>query len=152
MDTNHISITDVIERLKEFPEEALDWNAPTDMQRLQDFEREFNIELPHEFVTLLKETNGFSPEGFEVIGFSTPDYKYGLEETYQDEHFEMGNPMPAHLVPFSPDGFGNHYCFDVKSHHIVFWEHDVDYTQHYPIVICKSLAEFIQNEMIEETF
>ena len=73
---------------------------------------------------------------------------YSLKETYRDEHFEMGNPMPAHLVPFSPDGFGNHYCFDVKSHHIVFWEHDVDYTQHHPIVICKSLAEFIQNEMI----
>ena len=67
MDTKHISITDVIERLKEFPEEALDWNAPTDMQRIQDFEREFNIELPHEFITLLKETNGFSLEGFEVI-------------------------------------------------------------------------------------
>ena len=60
MDTKHISITDVIERLKEFPEEALDWNTPIDMQRIQDFEREFNIELPHEFVTLLKETNGFS--------------------------------------------------------------------------------------------
>ena len=90
MDAKHISITDVIERLKEFPEEALDWNTPTDMQRIQDFEREFNIELPHEFVTLLKETNGFSLEGFEIIGFSTPNYKYGLEETYRDEHFEMG--------------------------------------------------------------
>ena len=47
MDTKHISITDVIERLKELPEKALEWNTPTDMQRIQDFEREFNIELPH---------------------------------------------------------------------------------------------------------
>ena len=96
MDTKHISITDVIERLNEFP-------------------------------TAWK----------KVIGMSISKWE---------------KPMPAHLVPFSPDGFGNHYCFDVKSHHIVFWEHDVDYTQHHPIVICKSLAEFIQNEMIEEIF
>ena len=36
------------------------------------------------------------------------------------------------IVPFSPDGYGNHYCFDVKNHNIVFWEHDSDYIQNKP--------------------
>lgn len=38
-------------------------------------------------------------------------------------------PLPPHLVPFSPDGWGNHYCLDTARWKgsecpVVFWDHE----------------------------
>lgn len=150
MNTRNILIDDVIKQLKKFSVDILDWKMPVDEQKVFSFEHEINNKLPDEFVFLLKETNGFSLMGVEIIGFSTLKNEYGLEETYRFEHFDVENLMPSYLVPFSPDGYGNYYCFDVKNHNIVFWEHDSDYKQDKPIVVCKSLAIFIQEIIIDE--
>lgn len=150
MNTRNILIDDVIKQLKKFSVDILDWKMPVDEQKVFSFEHEINNKLPDEFVFLLKETNGFSLMGVEIIGFSTLKNEYGLEETYRFEHFDVENLMPNYLVPFSPDGYGNYYCFDVKNHNIVFWEHDSDYKQDKPIVVCKSLAIFIQEIIIDE--
>lgn len=150
MNTENILINDVIEQLKRFSEDVLEWKRPIGAQKILDFENEFKIKLPREFVTLLKQTNGFSLMGFEIIGFSTLDNEYGLEETYRFEHFDVDNLMPSYLIPFSPDGYGNNYCFDVKNHNIVFWEHDSVYIENEPIVVCDSLACFIQKCIIDE--
>lgn len=150
MNTENISINDVICQLKKFSVDILEWKTPIDKQRILNFENEFYVKLPDEFVILLKETNGFSLMGFEIIGFSRSNCEYGLEETYRFEHFDVENIMPSYIVPFSPDGYGNHYCFDVKNHNIIFWEHDSDYTQYEPIVVCKTLAFFLQKIIIDE--
>ena len=150
MNTRNISINDVIKQLKKFSVDVLEWKMPVGEEVVLSFEHKFDIKLPDEFVLLLKETNGFSLMGIEIVGFSTFNNEYGLEETYCFEHFDVENIMPNYLIPFSPDGYGNHYCFDVKNHNIVFWEHDSDYTQNKPIVVCKSLATFIQDIIIDE--
>ena len=43
----------------------------------------------------------------------------------------MDNPMPEALIPFAPDGGGNHYCIDTstiedKEAIVVLWMHDAD--------------------------
>ncbi|WP_394802961.1 SMI1/KNR4 family protein [Barnesiella propionica] len=73
----------------------------------------------------LFKTNGLSMMGDIILGIHNilTDKKYteiNLENTCIFEHFEANNPMPLHLVPFCPNGYGNHYCFDLHNHNIVF--------------------------------
>ncbi|MBQ2399308.1 MAG: hypothetical protein II308_04480, partial [Muribaculaceae bacterium] len=59
----------------------------------------------------------------------------------------------------SPDGFGNHYCFDTsrptcngKSCEIVFWQHDLEYDEkHVPEITHICFLDFIQEIMINDT-
>ncbi|MES4793017.1 MAG: hypothetical protein C4321_08575, partial [Chloroflexota bacterium] len=42
---------------------------------------------------------------------------------------EAWPPLPPHLVPFSPDGWGNHSCFDTprpnnSEYPVVLWSHE----------------------------
>lgn len=57
-------------------------------------------------------TNGFSLMGDEVLGITKN--KYDLVNAYQFEHYEVINSQYEYLIPFSPDGFGNSYCFDTR--------------------------------------
>lgn len=50
--------------------------------------------------------------GDEVLGIAKN--KYDLVNAYQFEHYEVINPQYEYLIPFSPDGFGNSYCFDTR--------------------------------------
>lgn len=64
-----------------------------------------------------------------------------------------------YLIPFSPDGFGNSYCFDTRiktnqgfSNQIVFWQHDYEYSEtDLPEITNNSLIDFINNWIIGNT-
>ena len=63
----------------------------------------------------------------------TPEPVYGINASsddilrhYKIEHFEVENSMPDFLVPFCPDGWGNHYCFHKSQPGVFFWQHDMD--------------------------
>ena len=48
-------------------------------------------------------------------------------------------PLQAHLVPISPDGWGNHFCLDTSQIHdgdcpVVFWDHEAGADQTPPVV------------------
>jgi len=69
-----------------------------------------------------------------------PDYIYGLGCSVMDGFNVVnatlrerisGNPIPDWLVPFSPDGAGNHYCLDTSASvdgeaPVVIWLHDAN--------------------------
>ena len=79
--------------------------------------------------------NGFNLMGDEVLGITYTPNDYDLPRVYQMEHFEVINPLHDYLVPFSPDGGGNFYCFDTRkffkrenSCKIVFWQSNYPYS------------------------
>lgn len=94
-----------------------------------ELERELGVTLPASYRRFLQE-----------FGFTFwPDFVYGIAhgklpgmrvlwQTRIERH-EVEPPLPAHLVPFSPDGWGNHYCLDTAQLAegecpVVFWDHE----------------------------
>lgn len=111
----------------EAPENCLGDGA-SDIE-LEEIERELGVSLPQSYRRFLQE-----------FGFTFwPDFVYGvahgklpgmrvLWQTRVERH-EVQPPLPPHLVPFSPDGWGNHYCLDTTQLRegecpVVFWNHE----------------------------
>lgn len=105
----------------------------------------------------MRKYNDISLYGVNVYGIKESKGSYSLEECYLFEHYEVENEMPLYLVPFSPDGGGNHYCFDTKlvdatSCPIVFWQHDFSYSEESPPeIVNTSLTAWIKEVMIDWT-
>ena len=75
---------------------------------------------------------------------------YSMNNIFDFEHFDVCNPMPHHIIPFSPDGYGNHYCFDMQNNgKIIFWQHDIDYSDRVPEVVYESMLEMIREVFID---
>ncbi|WDF76395.1 SMI1/KNR4 family protein [Mucilaginibacter sp. KACC 22773] len=122
----------LITELSKFSNDMLYLGPPIDDDRLECFEKVIGFTLPSDFVYLLKKHNGFSLDGTEVCGLDIELRGASLDELYNFEHDEGGNKMPAEFMPFSPDGFGNHYCLDLSNLidgfcPVVFWQHDCFY-------------------------
>jgi len=49
------------------------------------------------------------------------------------ERTEFHPHIPLHLVPFMPNGCGDHYCIDLSARvddpPVVFWDHELDAAQ-----------------------
>jgi hypothetical protein len=65
--------------------------------------------------------------------------------------------MPKYFLPFSPDGYGNHYCLDfsrIKNEicPIVFWQHDFKYENLTEVETCNnSFVDWVNEVLIEWT-
>lgn len=103
---------EVIVELQKFTPQVLDWRQPVNSVLIERFESRFNVKLPEDYKYLLNVTNGFSLMGDVVLGMTDEQYGEDLFSVYQFEHFEVVVPQYKHLIPFSPDGGGNFYCFD----------------------------------------
>lgn len=149
------SIEGLLKQVELFSPELIDLQKPVDEQKILDFEGKFNIQLPKDYKTFLRAHNGFSLMSITIYGIE--DDGESLEDCYLFEHFEVDNPMPEYLVPFSSDGAGNHYCFDLRtcdheSCNIVFWQHDLVYTEYEkPEIINASFADWMKKEVIDWT-
>ena len=72
------------------------------------------------------------------------------------ESYEVIVPQYEYLIPFSPDGFGNFYCFDTRvktnggdSNQIVFWYSNYEYSESDPPEVThQGLADFIKDWII----
>jgi hypothetical protein len=119
-----VSLDGIVEELQKFSAEIISFNPPLkDDSVVSAFENKYGVTLPQDYKEFIKHYDGMSLMGTEIVGFSA---KYNLVKMYEDEHFEVGNPQPCHLVPFSNDGYGNTYCFDTrKLNSVVFWQHDI---------------------------
>ena len=56
---------------------------------------------------------------------------FGITEMERKEAYP---PMPRHLIPFSDNGGGDSYCFDMETYksgicNVVFWDHEKDESQ-----------------------
>lgn len=145
----------IIGELKKFSSSILELHPPVLNNNIRNFEKKYNVILPQEYKQLLEIHNGISLMGTEIYGIDSG--LYSLEQCYKFEHEDVGNKMPPYLVPFSPDGGGNHYCFDIRIHNevscpIVFWQHDYHYTDiDKPEIVNLTLIDWIKEVMIEWT-
>jgi len=143
-----------INKLKEFSTLILHLGEPILDDRLLKFEQKINFKLPNDFKEFLTQHNGFSLTSTEVNGIGNEFRDSSLDKLYDFEHFEVGNPMPKEFVPFSADGFGNHYCLDLSRINIdncaiVFWQHDFEYETLDEVETCyNSFIEWVEEVMI----
>ena len=150
---------EVIVELQKFTPQVLDWRQPVNSVLIERFESRFNVKLPEDYKYLLNVTNGFSLMGDVVLGMTDEQYGEDLFSVYQFEHFEVVVPQYKHLIPFSPDGGGNFYCFDTHvktnggdSNQIVFWYSNYEYSESDPPEVThQSLADYIKNWIIALT-
>lgn len=149
------NIDQVLNELYKFSKKVLSLNKPLKNELvIENFEKKHGITLPEDFKYLLHKHDGFNLMGVEVYGFNGLN---NLETVYDYEHFEVLYPQYAHLVPFSPDGFGNFYCFDTSkktddSCHIVFWVSNYKYSNSdIPEIVNKSFSEWLKKVVIDWT-
>ena len=150
---------EVIAELQKFTSRILDWREPVNPILIERFEATFGVKLPEDYKYLLSITNGFSLMGDNVLGVIDKEKNYDLFMCYNIEHFEVVVPQYKHLIPFSPDGGGNFYCFDTHvktnggdSNQIVFWYSNYEYSESDPPEVThQSLADYIKNWIIALT-
>ena len=116
-------------------------------------EKHIGYSLPIEYKHFLHLHNGILFRGEYLLGVGS-DYKpkgMSLNYIYDIEHELSDNSMPKHLIPICPDGFGNHYCYDLhRNNKIVFWQHDYEYSEYdCPEIVYQSLSELIQEVFID---
>ena len=147
----------VIEQLFKFSKGVLTIaEAVTDIQ-IHAFEEKYNLILPDDYKVFLKRTNGIDLMGTQVYGIYDEPIHMSLGRAFNIEHFEVENEMPGYLIPFSPDGGGNHYCFDStrcnsESCKVVFWQHDLSYSEEDPPeIVNDSFAEWAQEVLVDWT-
>lgn len=147
-------VNKILIELKRFSEEILTLEPPlTDLVAVENFEKKYSLKLPNDFKYLLLLHNGIDLMGTTVYGFSGVE---NLESNYEYEHFEVIIPQYSYLVPFSPDGAGNFYCFDTRiqtdngdSCPVVFWTSNYEYNENdQPEITNSSLVEWIEVVMI----
>ena len=150
---------EVVAELKKFTSRVLEWNAPVDPALIGRFESRFGLKLPEDYKYLLGITDGFAVMGDIVYGMTDKSYCDNLFSLYHREHYEVIVPQYEYLIPFSPDGFGNFYCFDTRvktnggdSNQIVFWYSNYEYSESDPPEVThQGLADFIKDWIIVST-
>ena len=151
------TIEELIQQLKLFSAELIELQPPIDEGNIIALEERLSIRLPNDYRAFLRFHNGLRLMGTSVYGITTTSDPHSLEGAYLFEHYEVENPMPEYVVPFSPDGEGNHYCFDLRTCHqesceVIFWQHDLTYTEEYkPEVVHSSFAAWVKEVIIDWT-
>lgn len=141
-----ITIDDIIKQLKLFSEEMIDWFPPAEPDKIAAFEEKIKAKLPQDFIDFLMISNGLSLGELVIIGHANQKLSYGLERIYHFEHKMVDEIMPSALVPFQPDGEGNHYCINTKDNTVVFW----DYANETYHIVNNSFTEYMQYGFIDK--
>lgn len=158
METNNykLVIENIIMELKKFSDNIVTLNPPINPILIVGFEKKYQLELPNDYKYLLSQSNGINLMGDEVLGITFSNYGYDLTSTYEFEHFNVQIPQFDYLIPFSPDGGGNFYCFDTSkrtnngnSCEIVFWCSNYEYSEtDEPEITHDNLSDFISECII----
>lgn len=149
----------LVAELRKFSPEITQLEPAGDPQLVEAFERGRSVLLPADYKEVMAHINGFSVMGSEVYGIRGENEPLSLEAVYYQEHVAVRYPQPAYLVPFSPDGGGNFYCFDTRypseettSCPVVFWVSNYPYTEEdAPGVVYHSFLEFVEEVIISWT-
>ncbi len=136
---------------EEAPENCLGNGATVD--EIHAVERELGVRLPESYCWFLREFGfTFWPEFIYGIAHGKSP---GMRVTWQAavERARVTPPLPRHLVPFSPDGWGNHYCLDTARWNgpecpVVFWDHEQSENQA-PETTHGSFLEWLEDALEE---
>ena len=146
-----IMVTKLIEELQKYDGSVVSFGKGALEREIKETEMCIGLTLPDQYKEFVRMHNGleFMCEYILRVGNNVQPSAFSMNEVYFYEHFESHNPMPIHLIPFSPDGYGNHYCFDMLNNGVVvFWQHDLDYNNKQPEVVYQSMVEMIRDVFI----
>jgi cell wall assembly regulator SMI1 len=148
-------IYSVIDELLKFSPIVLTTSEGVTEEAIGEFEKNHNLVLPNDYKILLRRTNGLDLMGSTVYGIYDESVVMSLGAVFKFEHDGVENEMPDNLIPFSPDGRGNHYCFDStkcdgQSCKVIFWDHDLIYDEENPPeIVNDSFAAWANQVLIE---
>ena len=151
------TIDNILEEILKFSRRVLTVAEGVTEDEIRAFEEKHSLMLPEDYKTFLKRTNGLNLIGTIVYGIYDDPVYMSLDRAFNIEHYEVENEMPPYLIPFSPDGGGNHYCFDStrrdeKSCKIIFWQHDRSYSdENPPETVNDSFAGWAKEVLVEWT-
>ena len=115
-----------------------------------------NLLLPEDYIFFMNWSNWFSVFGLEILGIGNE--KSDLIENIKWEQNESNNLMPIYIIPFSPVGNGDFYCFDIKNGlkdgicPVIYWQWDYSSPDEYEY-LADSFVDWLAftiNEMMEE--
>lgn len=147
----------LLQELSMFSTDILELGNKVSESKLHDFENKIGLKLPNDFKYIICKHNGFSLLGTNVLGINNESKSSSLEDVYNFEHEQTFNKMPKEYIPFSPDGYGNHYCMDVSNIEtdycpIVFWQHDIHYDSFQKVEVCNdSFVDWVKEVVIDWT-
>lgn len=105
---------------------------PVPASVIRDVGRDLGVVFPEAFVEIASKYNGGCPDRdiFDVPGRPECvfDYLISFPEGIQEFIREAGDRLPASLIPFATDPFGNAICFDYRGGtdgpSVAFWDHE----------------------------
>lgn len=148
-------VDEMIDELRKFSSDVAELSQPVSQSSVLAFENNIGVRLPDDYKYTISQINGFAIMGDEVHGIKGEGVPQSMETVYRREHLDVIYPQPPYLVPFSPDGGGNFYCFDTRyktqdgrSCPVVFWTSNYQYTdEDLPEVTNESFVDYV-NEVI----
>ena len=143
------NIDSIIQRIQSFKDKYVECFAPISNNALLFAQENIPIQLPEDYISLLRFSNGISICGDEVLGIGNKPFD--IVKAYKTEHEATQMPMPSHIVPFAPDGRGNYYCFDTKQNNeIVFYTSNYNYSEtDKPEVVNSDFCDWFNEVMID---
>lgn len=147
----------ILAKLNKFDNSLIHLGELITDNRLKLLEKRIGYDFPLDFKYILTNHNGLSLIGTEVYGLDDAFEESSLDRIYRFEHDGVHNKMPKQYFPFSPDGFGNHYCLDLSKLEgmicpVVFWQHDFNYTSLNEVEVCnENFMQWMQEVLIDWT-
>lgn len=157
LNSSFMNMQEIIVQLELFSERIITLDKPVSAEEIDSFEKRTKLILPNDYKILLKRYNGINLMGTIVYGILKGEISISLEEAFNFEHQEVDNVIFDYLIPFSPDGVGNHYCFDTRTYNdescnVVFWQHNYLYTDNdQPETTHFSFAMWLKEVVIDWT-
>lgn len=120
------------------------------------FSKPLDLVLPEDYLFFMSWSNGLYVLGLDILGIGNE--RSDLLDNIRREQNETNNLMPKFIIPFSPVGNGDFYCFDIKDGlkdgicPVIYWQWDFSSPDDYEY-LADSFVDWLAmtiNEMMEE--
>jgi len=137
--------------LKEFlsAHPAVKTGNGADDETIATAENKLGVIFPKAFRRFLSEWGYFEYKSAESYGLGdgVPSH-LDLVRNALAERNQFHPHIPPHLVPFMPNGCGDHYCIDTSVARddppVVFWDHELDVNQK-PLILAKTFSSWLND-------
>jgi hypothetical protein len=109
---------------------------PVDEALIIAVQKELGVDLPVDFLNLVRESNGgypsikyfdFPSRGEAILNHLLSFTENGDDPSLLETYRNVLNRLPVKIIPFASDPFGNLICFDYKENppSVCFWDHEI---------------------------
>lgn len=135
--------------------------APIGMAEIRNVEQLLGVKLPDDYIqcALINHGGYPTPDTFDLPGRPQAVFSHLLDYFHTQAknknpsilqvYTSIQNRLPAGIVPFAADPFGNFVCFDFRKQAtpptVVFWDHEVAFHDREKALsfVCNSFSELL---------